>query len=90
MRVRSILKRTYDFQLVLFYEMMDLILTWKPLPLSNEEWSRKAYSRKEFNELATISPEMDKEEMDKRIRATSFGAWLPTIEINGHTFELKQ
>jgi methionyl-tRNA formyltransferase len=87
--VASLLGRTYDHQLVLFYEMAGLIIQGRDLPTSEERWTRKPFSRKEFNELGMITPEMHQEEIAKRIRATSFGRWKPMVEIQGFLFELK-
>jgi len=87
--VATLLLRTYDYQLVLFYEIVSLILEGKELPVSEEWWTRKPFSRKEFNELGRITPDMTKEEIAKRIRATTFGVWKPTIELQGLVFELK-
>jgi len=60
--VSSLLSRTYDFQLALFYEIIGKILTGEELPESPEKWSRKPFTRKEFNELNKITSEMDSEE----------------------------
>jgi methionyl-tRNA formyltransferase len=87
--VGSLLMRTYDFQLILFYEVIGQILRNKPLPSSKETWTRKPISRKEFNQLKVITPTMTAEEIEKRIRATSYDVFQPFIEINGHVFQLK-
>jgi methionyl-tRNA formyltransferase len=87
--VATLLLRTYDYQLVLFYEIVSLILEGKELPVSEERWTRKPFSRKEFDELGRITPDMTKEEIAKRIRATTFGVWKPAIELQGFVFELK-
>ncbi len=87
--VATILLRTYDYQLVLFYEIATLILEERELPVSEELWTRKPYSRKEFNELGRITPDMTREEIAKRVRATTFGVWKPTLELHGFVFELK-
>lgn len=87
--VASILSRTYDYQLVLFYKIIDIILKGEKLPLSKETWTRRPFTRKEFDKLGQISPDMSKEEVDKRIRATTFGIWKPIIRLHGYTFELK-
>ena len=87
--VSSLLMRTYDFQLILFYEVVGQIHRNEPLPSSKETWTRKPFSRKEFNNLRVISPTMTAEEIEKRVRATSYGVFQPTIEIGGHVFELK-
>lgn len=87
--VASLLLRTYDYQLVLFYKIMNIILRGGELPTSKETWTRRPFTRKEFNELGRITPEMSQEEITKRARATTFDIWKPTIELNGFTFELK-
>jgi methionyl-tRNA formyltransferase len=87
--VASILTRTYDYQLTLFYDVMNLIIRDQELPVSEERWTRKPISRKEFDALMRLSPDMTKEEMTKRIRATTFGEWQPGIELHGFYFELK-
>jgi methionyl-tRNA formyltransferase len=87
--VGSLLIRTYDYQLVLFYEIAGTIVQGHPLPSSKETWTRKPFTRTEFNELAVIRPEMSSEEVRKRVRATSFGVYQPTVEIAGHLFQFK-
>lgn len=87
--VATLLSRTNDYQLVLFYEIAGLILQGKELPLSEQVWTRKPFSRKEFNELSGVKPDMSREEIAKRIRATNFDIWKPTVELQGFFFELK-
>lgn len=87
--VASLLTRTYDYQLVLFYEIMSLILEDKALPVSKERWMRKALTRKEFNALMRITPNMSQQEIAKRVKATSYNEWKPSIELHGFVFELK-
>ncbi|MDR4499386.1 MAG: hypothetical protein MRK01_00845 [Candidatus Scalindua sp.] len=87
--VNSLLIRTYDYQLVLFYEIVGHILRNEPLPSSKEKWTRKPFSRKEFHELCEIKPTMTSEEIERRVRATSYDVFQPTIKIGGHVFELK-
>ena len=87
--VSTLLSRTYDFQLTLFYEIIGKMLNDEKLPVSNDEWERKPYTRNEFNELCKISPEMDSIEIYKRIRATNFKQFKPTVNIGEYMFELK-
>lgn len=87
--VDTLLKRTYDFQLALFYEIVSQILNGEELPESPEKWSRKPFSRREFNELGTIKPDMDASEVQRRIRATSYGVYQPVIKIGDFVFEYK-
>lgn len=87
--VATLLSRTYDYLLVLFYEIVGIILQGKELPVSEEWWTRKPFTRKELDELGRITPDMSKEEIVKRIRAATFGVWKPTVELQGFVFELK-
>lgn len=88
--VETLLARTYDYQLCLFYEIVDILYSGKELPSSDAVWSRKPFSRKEFDDLNKITPNMNNDEIKKRIRATLFKEFKPTIEISGYEFELKQ
>lgn len=87
--VSTLLSRTYDFQLVLFYEVMAKILEGDELPRSEDNWTRPPFSRREFNKLGIITPDMPISEIEKRVRATSYGAWQPTIEMGGYVFQLR-
>lgn len=87
--VATLLSRTYDHQLTLFYEIISLILEGKELPVSEERWTRKPFSRKELDDLGRITPDMTKDEIARRIRATTFGAWKPAIKLHDFVFELK-
>lgn len=87
--VATLLSRTYDYQLVLFYKIMSIILKGEKLPVSKETWARRPFTRKEFTELGQITPDMSKEEITKRAIATTFDIWKPTIKLHGFVFELK-
>lgn len=87
--VSTLITRTHDYQLVLFYEIMSIIIEGRDLPKSEEKWKRRPFTRRDLNELSKIMPDMSKEEIIKRIRATSFDTWKPFIELHGLTFELK-
>ncbi len=86
----SLLTRTDDFLLTLFHEITGALLLGKPLPTTTEQWSRKPFTQNELNELRTISAGMPREEIEKRIRATSRPGSQPMVEISGHIFELKR
>lgn len=73
----------------LFYEIMECILQDKPLPLSTETWKRKPYTRKELNELCHIRPEMTREEVERRIRATTYRWPWAYTKIGDRTFILQ-
>ena len=87
--VDSLLTRTYEFQLTLFYEVVSTILNGQLLPESTETWTRPPRSRKEFNELGVITPDMNDDEVARRVRAISYGMFQPTVDIGGFRFTLK-
>lgn len=87
--VASLLTQTYETQLSLFYELIGGIASGKSLPTSDETWTRKPFTRKEFNQLFIITPDMSQEEIAKRIRATNYKNWKPYIVLGDYTFELK-
>ncbi len=87
--VASLLERTYQHQIALFMEVAQLIVAGKDLPVSTEQWTRPPFTRKQFNELFRITPEMDTAEVARRVRAVSFGQWQPYVEIAGYRFEYR-
>lgn len=87
--VASLLDKTYACQLDLFHKIMNLILKGEKLPTSDEKWTRAPFTRKEFDMLGKITPDMSEEEVRKRVRATNFGVWKPSINLYGYVFELK-
>lgn len=84
--VASILERTYEVQFELFLDIARLITAGKDLPVSEENWTRPPFSRKEFNKLFIITPEMDQAEIARRVRAVSYGPWQPYVELEGYRF----
>jgi methionyl-tRNA formyltransferase len=72
-----------------FYEMMGLIIERKPLPLTNEAWKRKPYTRKQLDELCHIQPGMSEEEINKRIKATTYKTPWAFTKIGNHIFKLQ-
>ena len=87
--IETLLTRTYDHQLCLFYEITNYLYSGKILPRSNEKWSREPISRSEFNELNKIRIDMNRNEIKKRIRATLFKKFVPELSFEGFSFELK-
>ena len=87
--VATLTSRTYDHQLVLFYDVMAVILNGEQLPKSEKQWQRIAFTRKDLDELGRITPAMSKNEISRRIRATSYNKWQPILKIHGFEFEFK-
>jgi methionyl-tRNA formyltransferase len=87
--VFGVTQKCYGLIEELFYEIMDCILQGKPLPSSPEKWKRKPYTRKELDALCYISPDMPQDEIEKRIRATTYkGPWAFT-RIGNKIFKLQ-
>jgi methionyl-tRNA formyltransferase len=86
--VESLMDRCYDYMLVMLYDIIDLLLAGKPLPVSDENWTRKPFTRKQLNELGRITTDMSPEEIDRRIRATSYREWKPEVVVGEHRFRL--
>ena len=87
--VAELLERTYVHQIELFFEILGLLVEGKELPSSDETWTRPPFTRVQFNELFVIRPEMNKDEIVRRIRAISYKHWQPYVEIQGYKFEYK-
>lgn len=75
--VASLLSRTCAAQLALFMEIAGQMALGQELVPCEELWSRPPYTRKEFDELATLRRDMSVEEIARRRRATTFGRWSP-------------
>jgi len=88
--VDSLLKRTYTHQFDLFKEIIYYIKEDQVLPSSEEKWSRKPFTRSEFNQLSRITSSMSEDEVRKRIRATSYKNWQPYFKIGNFNFEYKE
>ncbi len=85
--VASLLKRTYENQIALFFEIAALMAAGKDLPISQETWQRRPFTRTEFNELFKITVDMTKAEIARRVRAVSYGDFQPYVEIEGFRFK---
>ena len=87
--VATLTAKTYEIQLVQFLEVMEVIINGEQLPKSGKYWQRRAFTRKELDELRRIEPSMSKDEVARRIRATSYREWQPILEMYEFKFELK-
>jgi methionyl-tRNA formyltransferase len=87
--VYSVTRHCYKLIEETFYEVMNLILQGQTLPVTNEQWKRKPYTRKQLDELCTITPDMQEEEIRKRIKATTYKTPWAFTKIGGHIFKLQ-
>lgn len=72
-----------------FYELMETILKKEALPVSTEQWKRKPFTRKQLDELCTVTPDMSEEEIELRIRATTYKTPWAFTKIGKHIFKLQ-
>jgi len=89
--VRSLLKRSHEKLLELFIEIVSILREGKDLPESAEVWNRANFhTRKDINEsLRRITADINKEELERRIRATLFEDWKPYVLIHGIKFVME-
>lgn len=88
--VETLMNRTADYQLVLFYEAMSYILMNKALPKTAIKWTRKPYTRKNLEDLAVITLDMDIQEIQRRVRATTYREHQPNIKIGDLIFKFSE
>jgi len=79
----TLLLKAYDHQLALFCEIAGLIVQGKELPRSDATWTRKPFTRQQFNELGKITVDMSEIEAARRRRAVNVDALKPYAESRG-------
>lgn len=84
--VYSITQKCYSLILNSFYRIVEKTSNGKALPVSNESWKRKPFTRKELDSLSEIKPEMTIEEIEKRIKATTYDKPWAFVDIKGKKF----
>lgn len=80
--VYSLTQRCYVEILHAFLEMMYGFMQGKQFAQSSESWKRKPYTRKQLNALCELTKDMAKEEVDRRMKATTYGdkVWAHYID----------
>jgi len=87
--VYTVTQQCYQLIEQCFYEILEQVINGEPLPLTNEKWKRKPYTRKQLDELCTIMPGMSEEEIEKRIKATTYKTPWAFTKIGKHIFKLQ-
>jgi len=87
--VYSVTQHCYQLIEKTFYDIMKTILQGQPLPVTNEQWKRKPYTRKQLDELCHITPGMPEDEIQKRIKATTYKTPWAFTKIGNHIFKLQ-
>lgn len=82
--VYSITQRCYVVILYTFFELMGDFLLGKGFPESSETWTRKPFTRKQLNELCELRSDMSEEEVQRRVKATTYGdrVWAAALTEN--------
>jgi len=70
--ISDLIKRTYVYLNFIFFEITSGLLSKRTLPESDLIWERKPYTKKDLNDLCKLSNKMSDEEINKRVRATTF------------------
>ncbi|ARJ66541.1 hypothetical protein WV31_13115 [Magnetospirillum sp. ME-1] len=85
--VETLKLRTMVTMLSMFHDTVCRLASgWVPKP-GGLSWSRRPFTRRELNELTVIRPDMNENEVRRRIRATTYPGYPgPTIEIGGSVF----
>lgn len=84
----SLLERTYGELFTLFAETIALLRAGCPLPQSDETWTRKPFTRKEFLPLTTVTVDTPIDEIRRRARATLPGQ--PVLRIGQCEFAFEK
>jgi methionyl-tRNA formyltransferase len=85
--VEGLKLRTMVTMLAMFHDICSLIAAGRELPVAERQWSRKAYTRREMNDLKKITPDMDDREIARRIRAGTYPGYPgPSVTLGGHSF----
>lgn len=86
--VYSVTQNCYQKLYELFLEIASLLIEEKQLPQSNEKWTRTAYTRKDLTALCKITPDMSEEEIERRIKATTYEKKWAFTQIGKYIFKL--
>jgi methionyl-tRNA formyltransferase len=70
--VRSLTLKCYDAMLPQFYMIMGYILGERPFPEPYEKWTRKAYTRQEYDNLFKLHTSMSEDEINRTIKACTY------------------
>lgn len=86
--VETLKLKSMNHLLYCFEKIVRLISEGQPLPVSEETWKRKPFTRKEMLELFKIDPARhDPAEVERRIRAAEYpGAPGAFLSVGGHEF----
>jgi methionyl-tRNA formyltransferase len=86
--VASLLSRSYDYLLCQLYDVAPVVASGtRPKPC-NEVWTRKATRKKDLDALMSLSADASPAEIERVVRATTFGDFGPHVTIDGTKFRI--
>jgi methionyl-tRNA formyltransferase len=90
-RLSQIEALTFDACVRLFGRLGPLLATSpEPLPVSGEAWSGRKSTQRDFDALCTLSPDIDAQEFDRRVRAVADGLkGTLSLTLHGRRFRLE-
>ncbi|HEX8583740.1 MAG TPA: hypothetical protein VF680_04955 [Allosphingosinicella sp.] len=85
--VETLKLRTMVTMVSMFHDVCTLIAAGSELPVSERQWTRAAFTRRQMNALKKIEPDMAADEIARRIRAGTYPGYPgPSVTIAGHEF----
>jgi methionyl-tRNA formyltransferase len=86
--VYTLTQRCYSQIISMFYDIFYRIMDNETLPAAAETWKRKPYLRKELNEICRLTPEMSLEEIERRIKSTTYLEPWAYMQVGDEVFKL--
>jgi len=88
--LESLIIKSNQQMIQMFKEVFPMLLINLQImtTLSEERWVDKIYSRRDLNKLMNITLDMNFEEVQRRIRATTYLDYGPYIIFHGYKFKL--
>jgi methionyl-tRNA formyltransferase len=84
--VETLKFRTYVVMQALFQEILFQLALGTSLPQYQQGWSRRPFTRRKYEQLATITKEMTEDEIRLRVRATNYPGEGAKIILGGVEF----
>jgi methionyl-tRNA formyltransferase len=84
--VFSLTQKCHEYILTSYQRQLKTISEGSPLPDAGVHWKRKPYTRKELDALCVISPDMDIDEIQRRVKATKYDRHWAYVELGGVRF----
>jgi methionyl-tRNA formyltransferase len=85
--VYTLTQRCYAYIYIAFVKIVQALVSQQPLPVSEEHWTRKPYTRRELNDLCIVTPDMPEQEIARRVKATAYpGQPGAFVKLHGYDF----